>query len=57
MSVTIRYEVAEVQGRRVRCAFTVRDAVEACGRGEHVRFVVDVGKTAERIAKKRLRLA
>lgn len=55
MSVTIRYEVAEVQGRSVRCAFSVRDALEECGRGEHVRFVVDVAKTRERLAKKRAR--
>jgi fluoroacetyl-CoA thioesterase len=55
MQVTLRYEVVEVQGRSVRCAFTVRDAVEECGRGEHVRFVVDVARTRERLAKKRAR--
>ena len=55
MRVTLRYEVVEVQGRSVRCAFTVRDAVEECGRGEHVRFVVDVARTRERLAKKRAR--
>ena len=57
MRVTIRYEVAEVQGRSVRCAFSVRDPVEECGRGEHVRFVVDTAKTRERLAKKRARAA
>lgn len=55
MQVTLRYEVVEVQGRSVRCSFTVRDAVEQCGRGEHVRFVVEVAKTRERLAKKRAR--
>jgi predicted thioesterase len=55
MQVTLRYEVVEVQGRSVRCAFTVRDAVEECGRGEHVRFVVDVARTRERLANKRAR--
>jgi predicted thioesterase len=55
MKVTLRYEVVEVQGRSVRCAFTVHDAVEACGRGEHVRFVVDVARTRERLAAKRAR--
>ncbi|HEU4647168.1 MAG TPA: LysR family transcriptional regulator [Burkholderiales bacterium] len=55
MPVTIRFEVVEVQGRSVRCAFTVRDAVEECGRGEHVRFVVDVARTRERLANKRAR--
>jgi predicted thioesterase len=56
MQVTLRYEVVAVQGRSVRCAFTVRDAVEECGRGEHVRFVVDVAKTRERLAKKRAQI-
>lgn len=55
MQVTLRYEVVEVQGRSVRCSFTVRDAVEECGRGEHVRFVVDVARTRERLANKRAR--
>ena len=55
MQVTLRYEVVEVQGRSVRCSFTVRDAVEQCGRGEHVRFVVDVARTRERLDKKRAR--
>ena len=35
----------------------VRDDVEECGRGEHVRFVVDVQKTRERLAKKRSHIA
>lgn len=56
MPVTLRYEVVAVQGRSVRCAFTVRDAVEECGRGEHVRFVVDVARTRERLAKKRAQI-
>ncbi|MEX2240901.1 MAG: LysR family transcriptional regulator [Burkholderiales bacterium] len=56
MEVTIRYEVVAVEGRSVRCAFTVHDNVEQCGRGEHVRFVVDVAKTRERLAKKRANL-
>jgi predicted thioesterase len=53
MEVTLRYEVLAVEGRTVRCAFTVHDNVEQCGRGEHVRFVVDVEKTRHRLAKKR----
>jgi len=57
LPVTIRYEVAAVDGRSVRCTFSVRDPVEECGRGEHVRFVVDVAKTRERLAKKRARAA
>jgi predicted thioesterase len=57
MKVTIRYQVLAVEGRSVRCAFSVRDDLEQCGRGEHVRFVVDVQRTRERLAKKRARVA
>lgn len=57
MRVTLEYRIAAVEGRSVRCAFTVRDDLEECGRGEHVRFVVDVGRTAERLAKKKARIA
>lgn len=56
MDVTLRYEVVAVEGRKVRCAFSVRDPVEECGRGEHERFVVDVRKTAERLAKKKAQI-
>jgi predicted thioesterase len=56
MEVTIRYEVAAVEGRSVRCTFSVHDNVEECGRGEHLRFVVDVEKTRQRLAKKRANL-
>jgi len=33
---------------------SVRDNVEECGRGEHVRFVVDIEKTRQRLARKRI---
>ncbi|MDH4175862.1 MAG: LysR family transcriptional regulator, partial [Betaproteobacteria bacterium] len=56
MEVTIRYRVLAVEGRSVRLAFTVHDNVEECGRGEHVRFVVDVEKTRQRLARKRANL-
>jgi predicted thioesterase len=54
MKVTIRYQVHAVEGRSVRCAFSVRDDLEECGRGEHVRFVVDIEKTRQRLARKRI---
>jgi predicted thioesterase len=54
MKVTIRYQVLAVEGRSVRCAFSVRDDLEECGRGEHVRFVVDIEKTRQRLARKRI---
>lgn len=57
MKVAIRFQIAAVEGRKLRCTFSVRDALEECGRGEHERFVVDVRRTAERIAKKRAQIA
>ncbi|HEX5091237.1 MAG TPA: LysR family transcriptional regulator [Burkholderiales bacterium] len=57
MNVTLAYRIEAVEGRSVRCSFTVRDDLEECGRGEHTRFVVDVRKTAERLAKKKARIA
>jgi predicted thioesterase len=53
MQVTIEARVVEVDRRRVTLEFTVRDALEECGRGRHVRFVVDKAKTQERLAAKR----
>ena len=53
MRVTIEYAVTQVEGRKLRCAFSVRDELEECGAGAHVRFVVDADKTRQRLAKKR----
>jgi predicted thioesterase len=53
MRAIIEFTVSAVEGRKVRSTFTVRDAVEECGRGVHERFVVDVEKTRARLAKKR----
>jgi predicted thioesterase len=55
MRVTIEFKIQSVEGRRVRCDFTVRDAVEECGRGVHERFIVDREKTRARLATKRAR--
>jgi predicted thioesterase len=53
MRAIIEFTVSAVEGRKVRSTFTVRDALEECGRGVHERFVVDVEKTRARLAKKR----
>lgn len=53
MRVSIEFRIESVEGRRVRCSFSVRDAHEECGRGVHERFVVDREKTRARLAKKR----
>ena len=53
LAVTIHLEVTEVDRRKVVFKFSVKDPVEECGRGTHVRFVVDTAKTRERLAAKR----
>ena len=51
--VKIDVKIAEVDRRKVTFEFTVTDPVEQCGRGKHVRFVVESAKTRERLAAKR----
>jgi fluoroacetyl-CoA thioesterase len=53
LAVTIEAKVVEVDRRKVVFEFSVRDPVEQCGRGKHVRFVVETAKTRERLAAKR----
>ena len=53
LSVSIQVRIAEVDRRKVSFEFSVRDPVEECGRGRHVRFVVDTAKQRERLAAKR----
>jgi predicted thioesterase len=53
MEVTISVSIAAVEKRQVTFAFTVHDGLDECGRGRHVRFVVDSAKTQERLAAKR----
>ncbi len=51
--VTIDVRIVDIEKRRVTFEFSVRDSVEDCGRGKHVRFVVDKAKSFERIKAKR----
>jgi predicted thioesterase len=53
LAVRIEVRVAEVDRRKVTFEFAVHDPVEQCGRGKHVRFVVESAKTRERLAAKR----
>jgi predicted thioesterase len=53
LKVTIDVKIVEVDRRRVTFEFTVRDPIEECGRGRHVRFVVETAKSRERLAAKR----
>ena len=52
MEVVLTVRVAEVNGRAVMFDVEGRDAVEPIVRGRHSRFVVDVEKTAQRLAAK-----
>ena len=52
MSVTLKVRVAEGNGRAVTFEVEGRDAVEPIVRGRHACFVVDVAKTAQRLAAK-----
>jgi len=52
MTVTLAVRVAEVNGRAVVFEVEGRDTVEPIVRGKHSRFVVDVAKTAQRLAAK-----
>ena len=51
--VTIDVRIVDIEKRRVTFEFSVRDPVEDCGRGKHVRFVADKLKSFERIKAKR----
>jgi len=53
LEVTIEAKIVEVDRRKVTFEFSVRDSIEQCGRGKHVRFVVETAKSRERLAAKR----
>ena len=51
--VTLDIRIAEVDRRKVKFEFSVKDPVEEAGRGTHTRFVVENSKRSERLAAKR----
>ena len=53
LTVEISARIVEVDRRKVTFEFSVRDPIEQCGRGKHVRFVVETAKSRERLAAKR----
>jgi fluoroacetyl-CoA thioesterase len=53
LTVEVSARIVEVDRRKVTFEFTVHDALEQCGRGKHVRFVVETAKSRERLAAKR----
>ena len=52
MSVTIRVELATVEGRKLTFAVEARDEKEIISTGRHQRFVIDATRFAARIAAK-----
>src|SRR5512147_1945907 len=50
MKVDITVKVYEVAGRAISFEVSARDPLDLICRGRHHRFVVDVAKTAERLA-------
>lgn len=52
MAVQITVRISSVQGRVVVFDVEGRDMVEPIARGRHVRFVVEMDKTAQRLAAK-----
>jgi predicted thioesterase len=55
--VEIHLEVKSIEGRKVRVEAEVRDAIEVVGRAEHIRFVIDVKRHAERLKARAARVA
>lgn len=56
MSVEITITVNAVEGRKVSFDVSARDEIEPICSGTHGRFVVDVGKTIERLKAKAAKL-
>jgi fluoroacetyl-CoA thioesterase len=52
MEVEITATIAEVKGRLVTFDISGRDGLDAIARGKHLRFVVDVKSTEQRLAAK-----
>jgi predicted thioesterase len=57
MTVEITVTVTAVEGRKITLEASAHDGVEAIGTGTHSRFVVEVGKTIERLKRKAGKLA
>jgi len=52
MAVDITITLSELNGRAATFEIEARDSVEPICRGRHSRFIVDVAKTAQRLAAK-----
>lgn len=52
MDVDVSVSISSVEGRLITFDITASDSVEKVAKGKHVRFVVGVEKTAERLRTK-----
>ncbi|MEE2803667.1 MAG: hotdog domain-containing protein [Pseudomonadota bacterium] len=57
MWVDVIVTVTEIEGPRITFDVSVRDAIEEVGRGQHIRFVINKTRQAERLRKKASRAA
>ena len=57
MTVEITATVSAVEGRKITFDIAAKDNLEAVGAGSHSRFVVDKGKTLERLKAKAAKFA
>jgi fluoroacetyl-CoA thioesterase len=57
MTVRIGVKLAELKGRAVTFEISASDGIDSICRGRHARFIVDVGQTRERLARKKAKAA
>jgi fluoroacetyl-CoA thioesterase len=57
MKVTIEAKLAELKGRAVTFEITASDGVDQICRGRHMRFIVSVEQTRQRLLQKRAKAA
>jgi predicted thioesterase len=57
MKVTIEARVAELKGRAVTFEITASDGLDQICRGRHMRFIVSVEQTRQRLMQKRAKAA
>ncbi len=53
LTVTVKVEVMEVEGRRVTFHIEAHDGVDAISKGTHVRFVIDGERFRKKLKQKR----
>jgi predicted thioesterase len=57
MKVSIEAKILELKGRAVTFDITASDGVEQIGRGRHMRFIVSVEQTRQRLKQKQAKIA